>query len=89
MSRQRQIDLVKRLLHCVDTKTTALADAPWRNDVSVYADPQHLAREQQILFRQHPILMGFGRSRAHSAPMNIPVCRSLLSAAVTADYAPS
>ena len=59
MSRQRQIDLLKRLLHCVDTKTTALADAPWRNDVSVYADPQHLAREQQILFRQHPILMGF------------------------------
>ena len=59
MNRQRQIDLLKRLLHCVDTKTTALADAPWRNDVSVYADPQHLAREQQILFRQHPILMGF------------------------------
>ena len=59
MSRQRQIDLLKRLLHCVDTKTTALADALWRNDVSVYADPQHLAREQQILFRQHPILMGF------------------------------
>jgi len=43
MSRQRQIDLLKRLLHCVDTKTTALADAPWRNDVSVYADPQHLS----------------------------------------------
>ena len=59
MNRQRQIDLLKRLLHCVDTKTTALADAPWHNDVSVYADPQHLAREQQILFRQHPILMGF------------------------------
>ena len=59
MNRQRQIDLLKRLLHCIDTKTTALADAPWHNDVSVYADPQHLAREQQILFRQHPILMGF------------------------------
>jgi len=59
MNRQDQIELLKRLLHYVETKTTALADAPWRNDASVYADPQHLAREQRILFRQHPILMGF------------------------------
>ncbi len=59
MNRHDQIGLLKRLLHYVDTKTTAMADAPWRNDVSVYADPQHLAREQRILFRRHPILMGF------------------------------
>jgi phenylpropionate dioxygenase-like ring-hydroxylating dioxygenase large terminal subunit len=59
MNRQQQIDLLKRLLHYVDTRTTALADTPWRNDVSVYADPAHLAREQQLLFKQHPILMGF------------------------------
>jgi phenylpropionate dioxygenase-like ring-hydroxylating dioxygenase large terminal subunit len=60
MDRQQQIHLLKRLLHYVETKTTCLADAPWRNDVAVYADPEHLAREQQILFRQYPILMGFG-----------------------------
>lgn len=59
MNRQDQIGLLKRLLHYVDTRTTAMADAPWRNDVSVYADPQHLAREQQILFRRHPLLIGF------------------------------
>jgi phenylpropionate dioxygenase-like ring-hydroxylating dioxygenase large terminal subunit len=59
MNRQQQIDLLKRLLHYVDTGTTHLADAPWRNDVMVYTDPAHLAREQQVLFRQHPILMGF------------------------------
>jgi len=59
MDRQSQIDLLKRLLRFVETRTTSLADAPWRNDASVYADPEHLAREQQILFRQHPILMGF------------------------------
>ncbi len=58
-NRQHQIDLLNRLLHYVETRTTYLADAPWRNDVSVYTDPDHLAREQQILFRQHPILMGF------------------------------
>src|SRR5262245_22391198 len=59
MERQDQIDLLKRLLHYVEARTTSLADAPWRNDVSVYADPAHLAREQQLLFREHPLLLGF------------------------------
>jgi phenylpropionate dioxygenase-like ring-hydroxylating dioxygenase large terminal subunit len=59
MDRQAQIGLLKRLLHHVDAKTTHLADAPWRNDVSVYTNPQHLAREQSVLFRKHPLLMGF------------------------------
>jgi phenylpropionate dioxygenase-like ring-hydroxylating dioxygenase large terminal subunit len=60
MNRQDQIGLLKRLLNYVDTSTTSVADAPWRNDVTVYSDPEHSAREQQILFRKHPILMGFG-----------------------------
>jgi phenylpropionate dioxygenase-like ring-hydroxylating dioxygenase large terminal subunit len=59
MDRQAQIGLLKRLLHYVRTQTTALADAPWRNDVSIYTDPEHAARERQVLFRQHPLLMGF------------------------------
>ena len=59
MERQGHIDLLKRLLHYVETRTTCLADAPLRNDVSVYTDPQHLAREQQQLFHEHPLLMGF------------------------------
>ena len=60
MNRQDQIGLLKRLLNYVDTETTCLADAPWRNDVSVYTDPEHSVRERHILFGQHPILMGFG-----------------------------
>jgi phenylpropionate dioxygenase-like ring-hydroxylating dioxygenase large terminal subunit len=59
MHRHEQITLLKRLLHYVDTRTTAVADAPWRNDVSVYADQAHAARERAILFRQQPLLMGF------------------------------
>lgn len=59
MDRQAQIDLLKRLLRHVESKTTSLADLPWRNDTSVYFDPEHLAREEQILFRRHPLLMGF------------------------------
>jgi phenylpropionate dioxygenase-like ring-hydroxylating dioxygenase large terminal subunit len=58
MHRQDQVALLQRLLHYVDTKTTALADAPWRNDVTVYSDPAHATRERDILFRQHPLLMG-------------------------------
>jgi phenylpropionate dioxygenase-like ring-hydroxylating dioxygenase large terminal subunit len=59
MDRQAQIGLLKRLLDYVDTKTTALAEAPWRNHVSVYTDPEHAERERQVLFRRHPLLMGF------------------------------
>jgi phenylpropionate dioxygenase-like ring-hydroxylating dioxygenase large terminal subunit len=59
MSGQSQVDLLKRLLHYVETRTTAMADAPWRNDVSVYTRPERLAEEQRVLFRHHPLLMGF------------------------------
>ena len=59
MDRQGQIDLLKRLLHYVETKTTSLAESPWRNEVAVYTDPARFCRERQILFRGHPILMGF------------------------------
>src|SRR5262245_15506652 len=58
MNRPEQIDLLKRLLHHVEAGTTHLAAAPWRNDVAVYADQAHFAREQDLL-RRHPILMGF------------------------------
>jgi phenylpropionate dioxygenase-like ring-hydroxylating dioxygenase large terminal subunit len=60
MNRQQQIGLLKRLLHYVETRTTHLADEPRHNDVSVYTDRGRFAREQEILFRRHPILVGFG-----------------------------
>jgi hypothetical protein len=59
MSRQNQINILKRLLRYVDTRTTAMADGPWRNEVSAYTDAERLAEEQRILFRKHPIVMGF------------------------------
>jgi phenylpropionate dioxygenase-like ring-hydroxylating dioxygenase large terminal subunit len=59
MDRGLQIKLLKRLLHYVDTGTTALADAPWRNQVSAYTDPERLRHEQDVLFRRHPLLVGF------------------------------
>src|SRR5262245_63912983 len=59
MHRQQQVELLKRLLGYIENKTTALAEAPWRNDVSVYCDQEHAARERRLLFRQRPLLMGF------------------------------
>jgi phenylpropionate dioxygenase-like ring-hydroxylating dioxygenase large terminal subunit len=59
MDRHGQIDLLQRLLGHVENRTTSLADAPWHNDVRVYTDPDHLAAEQRVLFRQRPLLMGF------------------------------
>lgn len=41
-----------------------MAEGPWRNEASVYANPRHLAREQRLLFRKYPILMGFASTWA-------------------------
>jgi phenylpropionate dioxygenase-like ring-hydroxylating dioxygenase large terminal subunit len=58
MTRPEQIALLKRLLHYLDTKTTFMADAPWCNGVSIYADPDRATSERQLLFRERPLLMG-------------------------------
>ena len=58
MDRATEIALCKKLLHYVDTRTTALADAPWENSVDAFSSPERLAREQQTLFRDYPLLMG-------------------------------
>ena len=39
MNQQSGIALLRRLLGHVENRTTALADAPWHNDVRVYTDP--------------------------------------------------
>ena len=58
MDRATQTALLKRLLIYVETKTTALAAAPWLNDVSAYHSRERAEREQAALFRQRPVLMG-------------------------------
>ena len=60
MRQPEQIALLKRLLHFVETRTTYMAEAPYRNPATVYTDPARLQREQQELFRHEPLLMGFG-----------------------------
>jgi phenylpropionate dioxygenase-like ring-hydroxylating dioxygenase large terminal subunit len=59
MDRSLQVALLKRLLHYVDNNTTALAEAPWRNEVSAYSSAERLQQEQEVLFRRYPLFMGF------------------------------
>ena len=76
MDRQRPDQPLEAVAALRRDQDHRLADAPWRNDVSVYTDSAHLAREQQILFRRHPILMGFASEWA--TPRRLPhrrLCR--------------
>lgn len=59
MRQAEQIALLKRLLHYVETRTTHMGDAPYRNSAAIYCDPARLQREQQELFRREPLLLGF------------------------------
>src|SRR3981189_2053573 len=59
MRQPEQIALLKRLLHFVETKTTCMAETPYRNPVTTYTDPARLAREQRGLFHPEPLLTGF------------------------------
>ena len=58
MDRAAEISLLKTLLHYLDTKTTCMADAPWRNEVSAYTCPERHKREEEILIRKQPQVMG-------------------------------
>jgi phenylpropionate dioxygenase-like ring-hydroxylating dioxygenase large terminal subunit len=58
MDRATETGILKRLLHYVDTGTTSMAPAPWENHVTAYTCEKRLAREEEVLFRQHPLVMG-------------------------------
>lgn len=58
MDRATEIDVLEQLLHCMDTKTTAMADAPWRNPVTAYTCSERHKREEDILIRGRPVVMG-------------------------------
>ena len=59
MRQQLQIELTQAVFAHLESNTTATAADLTHNPVGVYTDPAWLAREQAVLFRQHPLLMGF------------------------------
>lgn len=55
---QEEIDIIRRTLRYHEEGTTHMEAGLLRNPVSHYADPQRLAQEQTILFREYPIIVG-------------------------------
>ncbi|MPY95706.1 MAG: Rieske 2Fe-2S domain-containing protein, partial [Acidimicrobiia bacterium] len=56
MDRERQLELLDRIMAHRGTGTTDLAAASYRNPVTQYTDPARLEREQARLFRRTPVL---------------------------------
>ena len=46
MDRAAQIGVLKKLLHYIDTGTTAMAEAPWYNEVTAYTCAERHKRER-------------------------------------------
>lgn len=58
MDRAEELDILKRLLDRHDARTTALADASWRNPVDAYVSAERHALEETRLIRGRPLVMG-------------------------------
>lgn len=53
---QTRLGVGRRIVEHIRNGTSDLADAPMRNDVSVYTDPVRHAAERQKLFRETPVV---------------------------------
>jgi phenylpropionate dioxygenase-like ring-hydroxylating dioxygenase large terminal subunit len=58
MRHQDQVAAGRRLLHFLDTRTTAMAEGVYRNPVEDYTSPAQAAREAELFFRRGPINVG-------------------------------
>lgn len=59
--RQTQLSRARRMREHIRNGTSDLAEAPMRNDVSVYLDPARHAAERQKLFRETPLVACLSR----------------------------
>jgi phenylpropionate dioxygenase-like ring-hydroxylating dioxygenase large terminal subunit len=57
MDQATQIDLTRQILTHLDAGTTATVDEVMRNPITNFTCPDRLAREQEILFRKHPLML--------------------------------
>jgi phenylpropionate dioxygenase-like ring-hydroxylating dioxygenase large terminal subunit len=58
MQLAEQIAQAKRLLHYLDTRSTAVAAAPYRQPIAEYTSRAHAEKERQRLFREGPLCLG-------------------------------
>lgn len=61
MQHDIEVEILKTLMHQLDTDTNVDAGEQVRMSPSVYACPEVAAREWQTFFRDHPQLIGFSR----------------------------
>lgn len=64
MQASQQIDWLERTRRNMAAGATDMVDAIARIDVARYIDPARLAREQELLFRRHPIAISFSSKLA-------------------------
>lgn len=57
MRRDKQLELIRRLLRYMDEGSTAKNERIFRNPMSAYADPARHKRERQVFFRERPVLL--------------------------------
>src|SRR5262249_30723439 len=58
MLRDVQVEQARKLLGYLYTKTTALAEAVYRNPVADYTCPAQSTRERDVFFRRGPFMVG-------------------------------
>lgn len=58
MDLQTQRILLRRLFELREGRTTAMSAAVRHQPAADYTDPRHLARELQVFFREHPLVVG-------------------------------
>jgi phenylpropionate dioxygenase-like ring-hydroxylating dioxygenase large terminal subunit len=58
MQRQEQVEQARKLLAYLQSRTTAMADAVYRNPVTDYTCPRQLARERETFFKRGPLFLG-------------------------------
>jgi phenylpropionate dioxygenase-like ring-hydroxylating dioxygenase large terminal subunit len=59
MKHSTQVRLIHEFFDAIDRGTPPMAEKFTRNDTSAYTSPERAAREREVLFRNHPIIVGF------------------------------
>ena len=59
MKHATQVDLIRQIFDAIDRGMPPMAERFTRNDTAAYTSPQRATREREVLFRHHPIVVGF------------------------------
>ncbi|MGH7897034.1 MAG: aromatic ring-hydroxylating oxygenase subunit alpha, partial [Candidatus Binatia bacterium] len=59
MNHSTQVRLIRQALESIERGSPPMAEHPTRNDPTAYTSPGRDAREREVLFRAHPLVVGF------------------------------